>query len=253
MGGQDLEDATNGIVTRSYIANLRKGRIGNPGYEKLVAIAKAMDFSPGLWFEDVDSEIPLGEAAKKLNLAERINRLFETVINEKTGAPHTNAEVARMSLGDLAEDDVEGLRTGSISDPTLAKLVALADVFGVDPAYFLDRGARPPVFRSSVLMSRTISEANCRRRRAEAPPQGRMPRGMRAARSDESFRAVPPGTRSLRSACRRLGVRVRSATHVNKRLSESRRSTSESASGSTAAIDAREGHSYYFMPCTYFF
>jgi transcriptional regulator with XRE-family HTH domain len=237
-GGQDLEDATNGIVTRSYIANLRKGRIGNPGYEKLVAIAKAMDFSPGLWFEDVDSEIPLGEADKKLNLAERINRLFETVINEKTGAPHTNAE---------------GLRTGSISDPTLAKLVALADVFGVDPAYFLDRGARPPVFRSSVLMSRTISEANCRRRRAEAPPQGRMPRGMRAARSDESFRAVPPGTRSLRSACRRLGVRVRSATHVNKRLSESRRSTSESASGSTAAIDAREGHSYYFVPCTYFF
>ena len=107
MGGQDLEDATNGIVTRSYIANLRKGRIGNPGYEKLVAIAKAMDFSPGLWFEDVDSEIPLGEADKKLNLAERINRLFETVINEKTGAPHTNAEVARMSLGDLAEDDVE--------------------------------------------------------------------------------------------------------------------------------------------------
>ena len=102
MGGQELEDATNGIVTRSYIANLRKGRIGNPGYEKLAAIAKAMDFSPGLWFEDVDSEIPLGEADKKLNLAERINRLFETVINEKTGAPHTNAEVARMSLGDSA-------------------------------------------------------------------------------------------------------------------------------------------------------
>jgi transcriptional regulator with XRE-family HTH domain len=33
-------------------APLRKGRIENPGYEKLKAIAEAMDFPPELWFED---------------------------------------------------------------------------------------------------------------------------------------------------------------------------------------------------------
>ena len=52
--GQDLHDATGGIVTRSYVSSLRKGRIENPGFEKLRAIAKAMDFPPELWFEDVE-------------------------------------------------------------------------------------------------------------------------------------------------------------------------------------------------------
>ena len=51
-GGQDLHNATGGVVSRSYVTNLRKGRIENPGYEKLGAIAKAMGFPPELWFED---------------------------------------------------------------------------------------------------------------------------------------------------------------------------------------------------------
>ena len=29
-GGQDLENATGGAVGRSYVANLKNGRIGNP-------------------------------------------------------------------------------------------------------------------------------------------------------------------------------------------------------------------------------
>ncbi len=45
-GGQDLHNATGGVVTRSYVTSLRKGRIENPGYEKLAAIAKAMGFPP---------------------------------------------------------------------------------------------------------------------------------------------------------------------------------------------------------------
>src|SRR5215218_9164365 len=54
-GGQDLHDATGGVVTRSYVTSLRKGRIENPGFEKLKAIAKAMNFPPELWFEDVEN------------------------------------------------------------------------------------------------------------------------------------------------------------------------------------------------------
>ena len=45
-------DATGGVVSRSYVTNLRKGQIENPGYDKLRAIAKAMGFPPELWFED---------------------------------------------------------------------------------------------------------------------------------------------------------------------------------------------------------
>src|SRR3712207_3942525 len=54
-GGQELHKATGGIVTRCYVTSLRKGRIENPGYEKLRAIAKAMNFPPELWFEDVEN------------------------------------------------------------------------------------------------------------------------------------------------------------------------------------------------------
>ena len=49
-GGKDLEDATGGVVTRSYVSNLRRGRVGNPGLVKLEAIAGAMGFPPALWF-----------------------------------------------------------------------------------------------------------------------------------------------------------------------------------------------------------
>ena len=50
--GQEIDEATGGVVTRSYVTNLRKGRIENPGYEKLAAMAKAMGFPPEVWFED---------------------------------------------------------------------------------------------------------------------------------------------------------------------------------------------------------
>jgi transcriptional regulator with XRE-family HTH domain len=50
--GQQIDEATDGLVTRSYFVNLRKGRIRSPGHDKLGAIAKAMGFPPAAWFED---------------------------------------------------------------------------------------------------------------------------------------------------------------------------------------------------------
>lgn len=116
--GQKLSDATGGIVTRSYVTNLRKGRIENPGYEKLNAIAKAMGFSPELWFENSYDQpgraIPKS-AEEKRDIAGKVNHLFEVIRNEKTGEAYTNAEVARMSLrgltgqdGGLTEEEIRG-------------------------------------------------------------------------------------------------------------------------------------------------
>ncbi|CAA9490584.1 MAG: hypothetical protein AVDCRST_MAG05-1871 [uncultured Rubrobacteraceae bacterium] len=56
-GGQDLENATAGAVTRSYVGNLKKGRIENPGLSKLEAISGAMGFPPALWFEEAEERI----------------------------------------------------------------------------------------------------------------------------------------------------------------------------------------------------
>jgi hypothetical protein len=48
-----------------------------------------------------------------------------------------------MTLGDLSEDDVEGIRTGTIADPAVGQVAALAGAFGIEPAYLLDRGEAP--------------------------------------------------------------------------------------------------------------
>ena len=107
--GQQLDEATGGVVARSYVTNLRKGRIENPGYEKMLAIAKAMRFPPEAWFEDV----PTGNAPDALpegrDLSARVESLFETVVHPATGEPYTNAEVSRMSVSGLTEQDLEDI------------------------------------------------------------------------------------------------------------------------------------------------
>jgi hypothetical protein len=61
--GQQLDEATDGVVPRAYFVNLQKGRIRSPGYEKMAAIAKAMGFPPAAWFEDgTDSDLDWGLA-----------------------------------------------------------------------------------------------------------------------------------------------------------------------------------------------
>jgi transcriptional regulator with XRE-family HTH domain len=138
--GQQLDEATGGVVSRSYVTNLRKGRMDNPGYEKLRAIAKAMGFPPEVWFEDGLGEgRSIGQTEDSRGVAGRLEHLFEVVRNPKTGEPYINAEVARMTLGDLSED-VERIRTGAIGDPTVSQVAALAGVFGVETCYLLDGG-----------------------------------------------------------------------------------------------------------------
>src|SRR5829696_2760430 len=112
----------------------------NPGYEKLRAIAKAMGFPPEVWFDERLGEgRSIGQADVLYGVAGRLEHLFEVVRNPKTGEPYTNAEVARMTLGDLSEEDVERIRTGDVSDPTVGQVAALAGIFGVEPSYLLDR------------------------------------------------------------------------------------------------------------------
>ena len=44
-----------------------------------------------------------------------------------------------MSAGGLTEEEVEGITTGKIPDPTVWQVAALAAVFGVEPSYLVDR------------------------------------------------------------------------------------------------------------------
>jgi hypothetical protein len=83
-------------------------------------------------------------------VAGRLEHVFGVVRNPKTGEPYTNAEIARMTLGDLSEEDVERIRTGAIGDPTMGQVAALASVFGVEPSYLLDR-AEPPLLDEELV------------------------------------------------------------------------------------------------------
>ncbi len=56
-----------------------------------------------------------------------------------------------MSAGDLSEEDVEGIRTGCIADPSVGQVRALAGVFGVEPSYLLDRGKDPSVLDGELV------------------------------------------------------------------------------------------------------
>ena len=112
--GQQLDEATGGVVTRSYVTNLRKGRIENPGYEKMLAMARAMGFPPALWFEESPGDGIQAAPEEGQDLASRVGHLFETIRHPRTGEPYTDADVARMSVGVLTEEDVEGMRTGKI-------------------------------------------------------------------------------------------------------------------------------------------
>jgi hypothetical protein len=137
------------VVTRSYVTNLRKGRIESPGYEKMLAIARAMGFPPEAWFEDVPADGVPASPAKGGDLAARVGHLFDAVRHPGTGEPYTNADVARMSAGGLTEEEVEGMRTGKVPDPTVGQVAALAAVFGVEPSFLVDRGE--PVFDAELV------------------------------------------------------------------------------------------------------
>jgi transcriptional regulator with XRE-family HTH domain len=139
-------------VTRSYVTNLRKGRMENPGLDKMRAIAKAMGFPPQVWFEEDlgdEGRPPAGPEGR--GITGRLEHLFQTIKNPKRGEPYTNAEVARMSAGDLTVEEVEGIRTGKVADPSVGRVAALAAAFGVAPSYLLDRGKEPSLLDEEVL------------------------------------------------------------------------------------------------------
>lgn len=184
--GSKMERATGGTIAASYFSTFKEGRIDVPKADKLEAIAGAMGFAPGLWFEELSwwrglREKAEGGADPATELEARggnggadrisrlLDRLFEARPNAQTGEPFTEAEVARESGGALSEQDVRDLRRGGLAEPTWAQVLALSEVFGVELSYWsggegiwrlppaLMRAARDPdayvIFQNSLKLS----------------------------------------------------------------------------------------------------
>jgi transcriptional regulator with XRE-family HTH domain len=191
--GQEIDEVTGGVVSRSYVTNLRKGRIENPGYAKLAAMAKAMGFAPEVWFEDGLGEgRSIGQAEESRGVAGRLEHLFEVVRNPKTGEPYTNAEVARMTLGDLSEEEVERIRTGAVSDPTVGQVAALVSVFGVEPSYLLDR-IEQPLLDEELVQALRDEDVRDITRESSRLPDGERRLVLGIVRQFRNQRAAPSG------------------------------------------------------------
>lgn len=134
----EIRDATSGFVNLSYISNLQAGRIRKPGLDKLKAMADAIGFPWQLWLEDPEEWAGISEmqANDKRSMADLLGHLFKVVENFRAGEPYTAREVAQLSGGKLTEEEVGNMLRGDLENPTLEQVLALSDVFGVDPGYW---------------------------------------------------------------------------------------------------------------------
>jgi hypothetical protein len=85
-------------------------------------MAKAMKLATESWFEQGATRVPEGRSDDSRGIAGRVELLFDALWNPKTGKPYTNAEVARMTLGDSSNEDIEGIRDGAIGDPIVGQI-----------------------------------------------------------------------------------------------------------------------------------
>jgi transcriptional regulator with XRE-family HTH domain len=155
--GARMEEATAGFVNASYFSNLLKGRIKQPGLDKLKAIAETMGFPPQLWLEDPDTwgdprdSGPLAFVPEDVAFEDLLENLFASLPDERTGQPPTNAEVARRAAGKVTEAELERMRSGDLRNPTLEQLLAVSRAFDVDPAYWFRRGKGRPLVDQEVV------------------------------------------------------------------------------------------------------
>ena len=153
--GVDFDRATNSYVNGSYVTALSKGRIEEPGLNKLRRIAQVMGFPFQEWFEPADVEARAGRqelgTPRDDSISGRLNYLFEAIRNDKTGGPFTDEEVAKNSLGRLSTEDVARLRASDLPDPSREMLLALCDVFDVDFSYWDERTGQTELLGPDTL------------------------------------------------------------------------------------------------------
>lgn len=149
--GQQLQDATNGVVSRSYASGLKKGHVSQPSYEKLYAIAQVMGFPVELWSEEAFNRMFASKPGLRDNAptSERLERLFQTRLNPRTGVEYTNSEIAELTESFLSEEEVSAIRSGEVASPTIEQALALADAFSVSPSYFTEK--TPPLISQERL------------------------------------------------------------------------------------------------------
>jgi transcriptional regulator with XRE-family HTH domain len=98
----------------------------------------------------------MAESNRPRTLADKVNHLFQTVHPAGRG-PYSNDEVA-TAIRDRGGPSISAtyvwlLRKGERDNPTLKHLEALAEFFGVPPAYFFDDSATTRIDAELEMLS----------------------------------------------------------------------------------------------------
>lgn len=154
----ELEEASGGRLSQAYLSSLRKGKIGRPGFEQLFTISELMGFDAAHWRTDPEeleraaersSAVP--RAAGAPDYARLLEELFETRPDQKTGRPWSEEDVAEASGGRLTRETVRKIRSGEFWNPSMAQLIALAEVFGVSATHWARAPGRAPLVDAETL------------------------------------------------------------------------------------------------------
>lgn len=76
--------------------------------------------------------------------AQKLDRLFKTV-TKPNGEEYSLEEIQVATNKAITTSYIYRLRTGKSTNPTMDKVKALTDFFGVDPAYFFSEDNTDPV------------------------------------------------------------------------------------------------------------
>ena len=160
----EIQHATGGMVSRSYVSAISKGKIKRPGERKLSYIADVVGFpetlwylEPKLWDEELDrhpnkvglrslraarlrwalapdpySDILVPPPPVGGELATMVEALFVRYPDLRTGNPYDEHEIAARSESRLTAQEVRSMRGGEQERvPRWADIMALADAFGI--------------------------------------------------------------------------------------------------------------------------
>lgn len=92
--------------------------------------------------------------------AEKLDRLFKT-ITKPDGEEYSPEEIQAATDKAITSSYIYRLRAGKSTNPTIDKVKALADFFGIDPAYFLsDKKSEPTPDPERLVASMALRARN---------------------------------------------------------------------------------------------
>jgi transcriptional regulator with XRE-family HTH domain len=84
--------------------------------------------------------------------ADKLNRLFRT-IRKPDGEEYSPEEIQVATEKAITSSYIYRLRSGKSSNPTIDKVKALADFFGIEPGYFFTEDETDPVADTERLVA----------------------------------------------------------------------------------------------------